>query len=258
MYLEVISSELSGQAKPTPILFIHGAWHGAWCWGENFLPFFAEKGYSAHALSLRGHGSSEGNLKTASLDDYIADVLQIANQFNTHPILIGHSMGGYVIQHYLQRYADNVPAAVLVASIPINGIAPMNLRLIANFPKIAFRVIRNLDTYEMIRSPQTTKALFFSSDFPPHQLENYHAQMQSESLRILFDATIRPPAPMSHPCPMLVLGAIHDRIFTREEIRMTARAYGTEAEFFNMAHNMMLEPGWIAVAGRIAAWLDDI
>ena len=35
-----------------------------------------------------------------------------------------------------------------------------------------------------------------------------------------------------------------------------ARAYCTEAVFFpNMGHNMMLEPGWAAVAERIHRWL---
>ena len=35
-----------------------------------------------------------------------------------------------------------------------------------------------------------------------------------------------------------------------------ARAYHTEAEFFPyMGHNMMLEPGWQAVAERIDSWL---
>jgi hypothetical protein len=43
---------------------------------------------------------------------------------------------------------------------------------------------------------------------------------------------------------------------TNAEVRATARAYRTDAEFFaDMGHNMMLEPGWAAVAERIDAWL---
>jgi hypothetical protein len=43
---------------------------------------------------------------------------------------------------------------------------------------------------------------------------------------------------------------------THAEVRATARAYRTEAEFFTgMGHNMMLEPGWAGVAERIQAWL---
>jgi alpha-beta hydrolase superfamily lysophospholipase len=43
---------------------------------------------------------------------------------------------------------------------------------------------------------------------------------------------------------------------TNAEVRATARAYRTEAEFFpGMGHNMMLEPGRAPVAQRIHAWL---
>jgi hypothetical protein len=56
--------------------------------------------------------------------------------------------------------------------------------------------------------------------------------------------------------PLLVLGAEEDGAHTAKEIRATARAYRAEAEFFpNMGHNMMLEPGWAAVAERIHNWL---
>ena len=55
---------------------------------------------------------------------------------------------------------------------------------------------------------------------------------------------------------MLVLGAEADRALTQDEVRATARAYGTDAQFFaDMGHNMMLEPGWQAVAERIMKWL---
>jgi alpha-beta hydrolase superfamily lysophospholipase len=56
--------------------------------------------------------------------------------------------------------------------------------------------------------------------------------------------------------PLLVLGAQDDGAHTAKEIRATARAYHTEAEFFpRMGHTMMLEPGWAAVAERIHTWL---
>ena len=64
------------------------------------------------------------------------------------------------------------------------------------------------------------------------------------------------PRPKRVTTPMLVLGALDDGAVTPKEVRATARAYRTEAEFFpNMGHNMMLEPGWAAVAERINDWL---
>jgi hypothetical protein len=50
---------------------------------------------------------------------------------------------------------------------------------------------------------------------------------------------------------------VHDGFVSVGAVRATARAYRTEPEFFSMGHNMMLEPGWSDVAGRIHAWLES-
>ena len=50
--LEVLCHTPAGVARETPLLFIHGAYTGAWCWDECFMPWFAEQGYSCYALSL--------------------------------------------------------------------------------------------------------------------------------------------------------------------------------------------------------------
>jgi len=47
--LEVIDKGSCTDAHPVPLLFVHGGWHGAWCW-ENFLDFFADAGYRAVAV----------------------------------------------------------------------------------------------------------------------------------------------------------------------------------------------------------------
>jgi alpha-beta hydrolase superfamily lysophospholipase len=45
-------------------------------------------------------------------------------------------------------------------------------------------------------------------------------------------------------------------MFSQAEIRRTAAVYGTTAEIFPaMGHDMILEPGWRAVAERIDGWL---
>jgi hypothetical protein len=55
---------------------------------------------------------------------------------------------------------------------------------------------------------------------------------------------------------MYVAGAVNDRIFKPSEIESTARAYDTGAVIFpDMAHDMMLEPGWKSVADSVLGWL---
>jgi alpha-beta hydrolase superfamily lysophospholipase len=63
--------------------------------------------------------------------------------------------------------------------------------------------------------------------------------------------------PKRETVPICVVGAANDAIFTPPEVEATAHAYHTTATIFpSMAHDMMLEAGWKAVANTILAWLD--
>ena len=54
------------------------------------------------------------------------------------------------------------------------------------------------------------------------------------------------------------LGAEDDAIFSPAEIRRTGLGYGAETEIVpGIAHDMMLDTRWEAVAERIAQWLDE-
>jgi hypothetical protein len=56
--LEVIDKGECSESHPVPLPLVYGARPAAWCWDEHFLDFFADKGYRALAVSLRGHGNS--------------------------------------------------------------------------------------------------------------------------------------------------------------------------------------------------------
>lgn len=60
MKLEIITKIPQKRILTTPIVLIHGAWHAAWCWEGNFLDYFPSRGWETHAISLRGHGQSDG------------------------------------------------------------------------------------------------------------------------------------------------------------------------------------------------------
>jgi len=63
-----------------PLLFVHGAWHGAWCWEEHFLRYFGDRGWSVKAIDVRGHGSAPGRerLRWTRIAEYVADVAEAA------------------------------------------------------------------------------------------------------------------------------------------------------------------------------------
>jgi pimeloyl-ACP methyl ester carboxylesterase len=259
MKLEVISHEPKGFSRPTPILFVHGAWHGAWCWEENFLPYFAGKGYPTHALSLRGHGKSDGpaHYSLMRIADYVADVALVVSQLPGKPVLVGHSMGGLVVQKYLEAQA--VPAAVLLASVPVKGVFQTTLRILRRHPLAFLRANLTWSLYPIIGTAELAREAFFSADIPLDRLNRYFNLLQDESYLAFLDMMlINLPKPEKISTDLLILGAEDDSIFHPEEIEATAKAYNKRPEIFKgMAHDLMLENKWPVVADRIIEWLGE-
>jgi len=255
--LEVIDRGSVSETHPVPILFVHGAWHAAWCWDQHFLSFFADKGYRALAVSFRGHGNSPTDkpLRTCSVADYIEDVSSVADSLSTPPVIVGHSMGGLIVQKYLESH--DAPAGVLMTSMPPHGNIGSALRWIRQHPWHFTKMAMTGKALPYISTPQLARERFFSSHTPESDVLGYAAQLQEDSSRIGIDClALSLPRPKRVRTPLLVLGADEDGAHTRKEILATAHAYRTEAEFFpNMGHNMMLEPGWADVAQRIHSWL---
>ena len=142
--LEVLSCEPKERRHAAPLLFVHGAFAGAWVWDEHFLPWFAAQGFSAHALSLRGHGGSAGHerIDWYSIHDYVEDVAEVIADLEAAPVLIGHSMGGFVVQKYLERHS--VPAAVLMCSVPPQGLVAAQFSLLFEKPGLMMEINRLL------------------------------------------------------------------------------------------------------------------
>lgn len=259
MKLESISYEPKETPRPTPILFVHGAWHGAWCWEENFLPYFAGKGYAAHALSLRGHGKSYRpvHFSRVRIADYVADLAQEVNRLPKKPVLIGHSMGGLVVQKYLEEQV--VPAAVLLASVPVKGVIHTTLRILRRHPLAFLKANLTWSLYPIIGSAELAREAFFSADIPPEKLNKYFSLLQDESYLAFLDMMLlNLPKPKKVSTDLLIFGAERDSIFHPDEIEATAKAYNKRPEIFKgMAHDMMLEKDWPLVADRIIQWLAE-
>ena len=258
MNLEVISHLPVGRAHPTPLLFVHGAYSGAWVWDEHFLPFFARNGYQAHALSLRGHGESPGHegLIFARLRDYVADVEEVMATLPTPPVLIGHSLGGMVVQKVMHR--RELPAAVLMASAPPHGMITSMFGMAFANPGLIRELAMVQTVGPMAVDGVNLRRALFADATPDETVARCMRRFQSESALVVLDL-LGLDLPPSTPCldlPVLVLGAEHDSFVFRGGLDATADTYRTVAEVFpGIAHAMMLEHNWQTVADRILGWL---
>lgn len=234
-----------------PILFVHGALHGAWAWQEHWMPAAAQRGWPTYAVPLRGHGTDDGHpVHRWRLSDYEDDVMRAIVSLPAPPVLVGHSMGGVVVQRVLRRYPAR--AAVLVASLPPYGA----LRTLA---RIARRHPTDLARLAALRPLRARPDYFFADRLPDAEARQLTDRMQEESVLAQLDLVLprrhrRPVADV----PVLVLGGEEDALVDPVDVVRTAKAYGTQARLFRaMGHDLMLDAGWRAPFEIVLHWLED-
>ena len=242
------------------MLFLHGSWHGAWSWAENFLDYFSANGFAAYALSFRGHGESEGRerLRFTRIRDFVADVAAVVDMLPSPPILVAHSMGGFVAQKYLER--RSLPGMVLVASAPPRGLARSLLQLTRRDPLAILKSVATLSLWPMIADADRARTLFFSPSMPRDQAIRYCAQLQDDAYFAYLDCLALDLVKVARiSTPVLVTGGSLDALIRPDLVAATARAYGVEPVMFEtMAHDMMLERDWRSLADAILAWVETL
>ena len=254
--LEVIDKGSVTKSHPVPLLFVHGACGTAGIWDDHFLGFFADKGYRAVALSFRGHGASSLSrpLHSCSIADYVEDVHAVVAKLESAPVLIGHSMGCWVVLKYCQMHG--APAAVLMAPGTPQGLRRWAVRAALRHPLVVLRSSTFGNPADFFSTAALTREFIFSAHTPEAIVRSCAARLQPESRRAARETVNRLPDVSLVKAPMLVLGADADGMRVAGDASAVARLYQADAEIFpDMGHVMMLEPGWPAVAEKIDGWV---
>ncbi|MEE3044767.1 MAG: alpha/beta hydrolase [Pseudomonadota bacterium] len=257
--LEIFRRSPTGKPKSKhPLVFVHGAFTGAWCWNEHFLNWFADKGFESVSFSLRGHGGSGGRQlrSLASIDDYVEDLEEVVDTLGQTPVLIGHSMGGYIIQKYLEQHTAE--AAILMASVPPEGLLASNAMMAMAQPDLYFQMawLQAIGPHTFLR--ERLGRAMLSPDIAEDEGMIYFGRLETESQRALLDMMGANPIFLTaDDAPaMLVIGAHDDEIIQSELIHHTARKYHADyALVDDIHHAMMLDKNWEKVAETMLEWL---
>lgn len=90
---------------PLPVVLVHGAWHGAWCFAA-LQHALDDLGVPSHAVDLPGHGVS-----VEPFTDLYGDaqhVVRVLEQLRGPVVLVGHSYGGAVVTEAAARRPEGV------------------------------------------------------------------------------------------------------------------------------------------------------
>jgi hypothetical protein len=260
--LEVITYDPPAERrrKGPPLLFVHGAWSSAGVWDVNFLPWFAECGRPGTAFSLQGHGSS-GTRKWVRLlrvGDYLEDIHRMVRRYDEPPVLVGLSMGGYLVQKYLENY--RAAGGVLIAPVPIHGTGYTTGVMLRDRPFSFLLSVLTFDTRKLVRTHELVRRSCFSADISRDLTWKFFKETEDESVLINLDMGGKAlPDPAGVQDPVLVLGAEDDFFFPPAKVRETAQAYGTEARIFpHCAHVIPLENTWREAAEHVEQWVSGL
>jgi alpha-beta hydrolase superfamily lysophospholipase len=242
--------------KKDTIVLVHGAWHGKWCWEKFFEPAFSSKGYKVITFNLPGHdkpGDTKG-INKYTLKDYTKALEKVVSELETAPIIIGHSMGGLIVQKYLE--SNTCKKAALLASTPPFGV----INAVLSFMKKGYfyASLLNLNLYKLVNSEEKSSHAFFSKELPKNELKEYTEKMCSESF-LAFLNMLEPRVRVKKDLniPILVLGGENDKIFSEKDNRFTAKKYNADLIMIeDIAHDLMLDINHKKVSDAIINWIE--
>lgn len=257
--LEIVETEPEGGRIGAPLLLLHGAFGGAWMWAEHLGPYLARRGRASIAVSLRGHGTSEGRERLAetTFDDYVTDARDALGLFTQTPVVVGHSLGGLVAQRLVGR--AQLRGLALVCSLPPEGLAYVNARAAVTEPVVWLDAFVGATVPEAAGMTSGARRLLFSADLPDARVRRYAAQMTPEAPRALTQAHM--PGPILSAfltrLPTLVIGAAQDRLVWRSCTLRTAFYHAARHETLDPSgHFPMLDVSAEALGRKLCAWLD--
>jgi len=248
------------------IFMVHGMWAGPWCW-KNYRHVLESAGYRCVATTLPYHDMAphdipDPRLGTTSLLDYVAALEREIARLGEKPILMGHSMGGLLVQMLGARGLGK--ALVLLTPAAPAGLPAVSPSVMRSF----WRMQTTWGWWRKPLRPTPADARYALLHLLPEaQRRQTYERFVFESGRATFEigfwfldrrGASRVDA-SSITCPVLVVGAAQDRMTPAAVVRRVARKYAAVAtyrEFEHHAHWIVEEPGWEKVAHYTLGWIE--
>ncbi len=120
--IQTAVAQKGGGAKP-PIVLVHGAWHGGWCW-KRVLPSLRASGHEVFTPTLTGVGDRVHLAgPRVNLETHITDVLNVLEAEElADVVLAGHSYAGMVLTGVAERASAKLRSLVYIdAFVPDDG-----------------------------------------------------------------------------------------------------------------------------------------
>ncbi len=256
--------------KTKTIVFIHGMFMTPLCW-EHWIGHYKAKGYRCIAPAWPGRDQPieqqrknhpDPVLGKLKLQDVVEGMTSAIKGLDEKPVLIGHSMGGLVVQLLLQ--SDLAAAGVAIDPAPPMGVLTTSWSFVrSNFPVInPFAPA----TRPVEMSLEQFRYAFVNTLTPAEQRAVYERYVVPESPgvpRQSLTSRARVNFKRTHP-PLLITAGEKDHIIPASLNRTNYERYKASAgivdfkEFSGRDHFGIGETGWEEIAHYCLAWLEKV
>jgi len=250
------------------IVFIHGMYMNPSSW-EKWITYFQQAGYTCLAPAWPGRDlpvetlrqqHPDPGLAKLTLNDVIQNVSVLIGSLPEKPILIGHSMGGLVVQLLLQR--DLAAAGVAIDSAPPMGVfstkwsfiksnlphitpfASLNQPIQMTFPRFQYTFVNSMPLAEQ-------QAAFDKYVVP----ESRRVPRQSLTARIYFKKPHPPLLLIAGSADHLIPASLNHSNYNRYKSSPSVTVF---KEFPGRTHYTIGQKDWEEVAGYITTWLNGL
>lgn len=178
------------QGEGAPIVLIHGLSASLHDW-DALIPSLVAAGYATYAPDLLGHGDSpKPPIRAYEMTWLVNHFIGWLNSLSLPepPVLVGHSLGGYVALEYARRFPAKLRGLVLVDPFYSNAQLPPALRLAYSHPAIS--------GYFLTRSPRwlVSWVIDITSMLMGHRTDGLHALSEGVRAQTVSDYLRTSPA----------------------------------------------------------------
>ena len=220
------------------LVFVHGMLSNADVWNP-FLDYFSERGFSCKAVNLK-----EGlNLRKVHFRDYVDKVKAMVTE---EDIIIGHSMGGLIVQKVAEE--TTIKGGVAICSAPPKGIK-FSGRIVLSSSKYALKVIMRKpfkEDYSYIKK-------YMLVGVEEEKAKNIYEKLEKESAIVTYELGMNRIAVDEKKvnCPLLFIATKKDRLCTPEVVKRIAEKYNAEYKLYDGCHHFFCNINWRDIAKEI-------
>lgn len=253
-------------------VLIHGLWVSREAW-QPWIDHLAEHGHRAVAPAWPGElATAELTRRDPSgqagvgVDEIVEHFGRILADYDTPPVVIGHSFGGLVAQRLLD--GNRAAAAVAIDPAPIKGVRPLPFAQLRS----AWPVLH--DPRNRTRVTALTKEQWryaFGNALEPAESDALWSRwaipspgrplFQAATANLTPGAATRVNTRNGSRGPLLITGGTVDHTVPLVTAKAAHRLYGSSEaitdfrEFEGRGHSLTIDGGWSDVADTVRTWL---